>query len=307
MNFKTVIDKIVEGGKLILAQPTFMFKDKKNVPYSEYIVKDTDIGRIDLIAEEQYGSNTDIEYILKFNGISDPFSINEGDVLKIPVDGSTIKKLERPAVAISNIVRQEFIEGKKLTKKDKRRIDFLKKKYNLKEVLPPNMLKSGFKNFELKKENGEDVIKMGMGASTPETSFSAPKNKSKKISVNESEAESISKKIESGANEELTDAEIAKLENSGIKSSNISKKASKLATTFDGKEIGNRGNTSSNFTANMSDALDDDGNKVGNQSVTQSEQIEGDKVTKTITKTIVKPDGSSETTQTVTFSKYESK
>jgi hypothetical protein len=57
----------------------------------------------------------------------------------------------------------------------------------------------------------------------------------------------------------------------------------------------------------MSDALDDDGNKVGNQSITQSEQIEGDKVTKTITKTIVKPDGSSETTQTVTFSKYESK
>lgn len=314
MNFKTVIDKIVEGGKLILAQPTFMFKDKKNVPFSEYIVKDTDIGRIDLIAEERYGSNTDIEYILKFNGISDPFSINEGDVLKIPIDGSTIKKLERPVVAISNIVRQEFIEGKKLTKKDKRRIDFLKKKYNIKEVLPPNMLKSGFKNFELKKENGEDVIKMGMGASTPESSFSAPKKKAKKVSVNESEADSISKKIKSGANEELTDAEIAKLENSGIKSSNISnistnisKKASKLATTFDGKEIGNRGNTSSNFTANMSDALDDDGNKVGNQSVTQSEQIEGDKVTKTVTKTIVKPDGSSETTQTVTFSKYESK
>lgn len=304
MDFKTVIDKIIEGGKLILAQPTFMFKDKKNVPYSEYIVKDTDIGRIDLIAEERYGSTTDIEYILKFNGISDPFSINEGDVLKIPVDGSTIKKLERPAVAISNIVRQEFIDGKKLTKKDKRRIDFLKKKYNIKEVLPPNMLKSEFKNFELKKEEGEDVIKLGMAASTPETSFSAPKNaKNKKVSVNQSEAESISKKIESGANEELTDAEIAKLENSGIKSS----KVSKLATTFDGKEIGNRGNTSSNFTANTSDALDDDGNKVGNQSVTQSEQIEGDKVTKTVTKTIVKPDGSSETTQTVTFSKYESK
>ena len=29
MNFKTVIDKIVEGGKLILAQPTFIFKDKE--------------------------------------------------------------------------------------------------------------------------------------------------------------------------------------------------------------------------------------------------------------------------------------
>lgn len=306
MNFKTILDKLIEGGKLILAQPTFIFKDDE-IPFSEYIVKDTDAGRIDLIAEEYYGSAVDLESILKFNGISDPFSINEGDVLKMPIDDAIIKKLERPSVAISNIVRQEFIDGKKLTKKDKRRIDFLKKKYNIKEVLPPNMLKSGFKNFELRKEEGEDVIKMGMGVSTPETSFSAPKNKIKKASVNQSDAESISKKIKSAANEELTDAEIAKLENSGIKSSNISKKAANIATTFDGKEIGNRGNTSSNFTANTSDALDDDGNKVGNQSVTQSEQIEGDKVTKTVTKTIVKPDGSSETTQTVTFSKYESK
>ena len=47
-----------------------MFKDKKNVPFSEYIVKDTDIGRIDLIAEERYGSNTDIEYILKFKDLA---------------------------------------------------------------------------------------------------------------------------------------------------------------------------------------------------------------------------------------------
>ena len=35
MNFKTVIDKIVDGGKLILAQPTFIFKDKEEVPFNE--------------------------------------------------------------------------------------------------------------------------------------------------------------------------------------------------------------------------------------------------------------------------------
>ena len=180
MNFKTILDKLIEGGKLILAQPTFIFKDDE-VPFSEYVVKNTDAGRIDLIAEEYYGSAVDLESILKFNGISDPFSINEGDVLKMPIDDAVIKKLERPSIAISNIVRQEFIDGKKLTKKDKRRIDFLKKKYNLKEVLPPNMLKSGFKNFELRKEEGEDVIKMGMGVSTPESSFSAPKKKAKKV------------------------------------------------------------------------------------------------------------------------------
>ena len=94
MNFKTVIDKIVEGGKLILTQPTFIFKDKEEVPFNEYEVRAEDAGRIDLIALDQYGSDggADIEYILKFNGISDPFSINEGDILKIPVENSLIVK-----------------------------------------------------------------------------------------------------------------------------------------------------------------------------------------------------------------------
>ena len=66
MNFKTILDKLIEGGKLILAQPTFIFKDDE-VPFSEYVVKNTDAGRIDLIAEEYYGSAVDLESILKFN------------------------------------------------------------------------------------------------------------------------------------------------------------------------------------------------------------------------------------------------
>ena len=73
-----------------------------------------------------------------------------------------------------------------------------------------------------------------------------------------------------------------------------------------GKVTGSYGTATAKAIADV-DAVDEDGNKVGNQSVNQSEQIEGDKVTKTVTKTIVKPDGSSETTQTVTFSKYEGK
>ena len=117
MNFKTVIDKLVEGGKLILTQPTFIFKDREEVPFTEYEVRAEDAGRIDLIALDQYGSDSgaDVEYILKFNGISDPFSINEGDILKIPVENSLIVKLERPEGAVDNIVRQSFIGGKKLT------------------------------------------------------------------------------------------------------------------------------------------------------------------------------------------------
>lgn len=307
MNFKTVIDKLVEGGKLILTQPTFIFKDREEVPFTEYEVRAEDAGRIDLIALDQYGSDSgaDVEYILKFNGISDPFSINEGDILKIPVENSLIVKLERPEGAVDNIVRQSFIGGKKLTKKDQRRLDFLKKKYKIKEVLPPNMLKSGFSNSEITKNpDGTATTTMGMAVGTPDSNFSAKKSENKLSKVEEqSIADSIANKLQSSKSEQLTDAEIAKIENSGISS----KDAIKLATTFDGKEIGSDVASTSNFSSTTSDALDENGNKIGNQSINQSEQIEGDKITKTVTKTIVKPDGSSETTQTVTFSKYEGK
>ena len=316
MNFKTVIDKIVEGGKLILTQPTFIFKDREEVPFTEYEVRAEDAGRIDLIALDQYGSDggADVEYILKFNGISDPFSINEGDILKIPVENSLIVKLERPEGAIDNIVRQSFVDGKKLTKKDQRRIDFLKKKYKIKEVLPPNMLKSGFSNSEITKNaDGTATTKMGMGVGTPESNFSAKKSENKLSKTEEqSITDSIANKLQSSKSEQLTDAEIAKIENSGISSKVITDIAGssdtvKLATTFDGTVIGSDVASTSSFSTNMSEAMDENGNKIGNQSVNQSEQIEGDKITKTVTKTVVKPDGSSETTQTVTFSKYEGK
>ncbi len=306
MEFKTIIDKIIEGGKLILAQPTFIFKDGLDLPSTDHIVTREEAGRIDLIARDEYGSSTDMEFILKFNGISDPFSINEGDVLKIPVPDSTIKKLERPGEVQNDIVRQEFVDGKKLTKKDKRRIDFLKKKYKIKEVLPPNMLKSGFSNSKIvKDENGENITKMGMDVGTPDSNFVKEIiDKSKGLGdIADSITDSITGKLKSNSSEQLTDAEIAKLERSGLDST----KAIKLATTFDGAVIGSDVASTSNFSSTSSESLDENGNKVGNQSVNQSEQIEGDKITKTTTKTIVKPDGSSETTQTVTFSKYEDK
>ena len=174
MNFKTLIDKIVENGKLILAQPTFMFKSR-DIPFKEYRVEEEDMGRLDLIAEDQYGDAKQIEYILKFNGISDPFSIQEGDILKIPDEGQPISKLKRPKTAVENIVRQSFVDGKRLSKKDKRRVDFLKKKYNIEEVLPPNMLKTGFSNSEIDSSGEVAITKMGMGVSTPNTTFVSSK------------------------------------------------------------------------------------------------------------------------------------
>ena len=304
MDFKTIIDKIVENGKLILAQPTFMFKDR-DLPFREYEVKAEDMGRLDLIAEEYYGDSNKVEYILKFNGISDPFSIKEGDILKMPNDNEAIIKLKRPKAAVENIVRQTFVDGKRLSKKDKRRVDFLKKKYNLEEVLPPNILKTGFSNSEIDSSGEVAITKMGMGVSTPNSTFVSSKvNKAAK----EVKAGSTVDDIVNKAINEMSDAEIKEIEK--IQKGNIKdivKEEVKMATTFDGKEIGSDNSNTSTVSTSSSDLVDSNGNKIGSQSTSQSEQIEGDKITKTVTKTIVKPDGSSETTQTVTFSKYEGK
>lgn len=293
MKFKTLIDKIIENGKLILAQPTFMFKGK-DLPFKKYRVKKEDMGRLDLIAEDQYGDAKQIEYILKFNGISDPFSVQEGDILKIPYEGQPISKLKRPKGAVENIVRQSFVDGKRLSKKDKRRVDFLKKKYNIEEVLPPNMLKTGFSNSEIDSSGEVAITKMGMGVSTPNTTFVSSK----------ANAGSTVDNIVSKAINKMSEAEIKEMEKIQNKDS---VEEVKLATTFDGKEIGSNNNNTSTVSTSSSDLVDSNGNKIGSQSVNESEQIEGDKITKTVTKTIVKPDGSSETTQTVTFSKYEGK
>ena len=293
MKFKTLIDKIIENGKLILAQPTFMFKCK-DLPFKKYRVKKEDMGRLDLIAEDQYGDAKQIEYILKFNGISDPFSVQEGDILKIPYEGQPISKLKRPKGAVENIVRQSFVDGKRLSKKDKRRVDFLKKKYNIEEVLPPNMLKTGFSNSEIDSSGEVAITKMGMGVSTPNTTFVSSK----------ANAGSTVDNIVSKAINKMSEAEIKEMEKIQNKDS---VEEVKLATTFDGKEIGSNNNNTSTVSTSSSDLVDSNGNKIGSQSVNESEQIEGDKITKTVTKTIVKPDGSSETTQTVTFSKYEGK
>ena len=61
------------------------------------------MGRLDLIAEDQYGDAKQIEYILKFNGISDPFSVQEGDILKIPYEGQPISKLKRWTVISTGV------------------------------------------------------------------------------------------------------------------------------------------------------------------------------------------------------------
>jgi len=149
MDLKTLLNKTLSGAKYILAQPTMMFRNKQNVPIiATHVVKEDEIGRPDLIALEHYNDDSKTDIILKWNGISDPFSLQPGEELEIPVDTVPFYRLDRPRQFEDNKIKNEFVQGKKLSQKDKNRIEALKKKYNKEVLIPPNVIPVGKKNYK---------------------------------------------------------------------------------------------------------------------------------------------------------------
>lgn len=157
MEFRSLKRKKADQEKIHLAQPTMMFNiDRADVVVREHVVREDDVTRPDLIALEYYGGADHVDYILKWNGISDPFSLSPGDILEIPPRGLAISSLERPAgfVEEDNPIKNQFMQAKndRLPKKDQRRLDALKKKYNKETLLPPNVIQVGKKNYKFDKE-----------------------------------------------------------------------------------------------------------------------------------------------------------
>jgi hypothetical protein len=153
MDFKTLYNKTVDGIKYIMAQPTMMFRNRDGVEIIAYhTVLEDDIGRPDLIALKHYGDQSKTDMILKWNRISDPFSIMPGEILEIPAEYTPFYKLDRPTAFEDNKVKNEFVQGKKFSKKDLRRLEALKKKYNKETLLPPNVIPLGKKNYAFKKD-----------------------------------------------------------------------------------------------------------------------------------------------------------
>ena len=152
MKFRTLLNKTVDAVKYIMAQPTMIFTNKEEqVGVREHIVREDDLLRPDLIALEYYGDQSKTDIILKYNGISDPFSMQVGDVIEIPQSSIAFHKLERPAGAEDNPIKNQFLQGKRFSKKDDRRIEALKKKYNKDVLLPPNVIPIGKKNYKFDK------------------------------------------------------------------------------------------------------------------------------------------------------------
>ena len=133
-------------------------------PISVYVVAEEDQMRPDLISHRVYDDHTNVDLLMKYNGISNPFSVEVGDFLRIPSRADIARVFRYPdeikdigdiSEVNSNRVSQNILNPK--TVKDKKRLEELSKN---REVVPSNVTKKGDKNVKVKDGKlvfGEDV------------------------------------------------------------------------------------------------------------------------------------------------------
>lgn len=161
MEFKSINNKRIKDGKLNITEPVVVFPENTKI-IAVHTVTSDEICRIDLISNKYYNIDDYSDLILKFNNISNPFSINEGDVLNIPdknVSFVSWKSIKDNKKGSEESIKDQFINTKRLTTKDAKRAEYLKKKAAQRangssQIVPPNILKDGDKNIDI---NG-DII-----------------------------------------------------------------------------------------------------------------------------------------------------
>lgn len=81
-NKPTIFSNTVDEDIIHLGAQTFTMPEWS--AYTIYVVSKAHIARPDIISRIVYGTEMYGDFICKVNGISNPFEINEGDVLVIP-------------------------------------------------------------------------------------------------------------------------------------------------------------------------------------------------------------------------------
>lgn len=146
---RKIRDPYTGDKKLALGEPTLSLNHELRI-IDYYVVTTETQMRPDLIALDYYGTEDGLEIILKYNGISNPYSLEIGQVLAIPDKTSASAKYRKPK-KVANSPRAQFTDTRRLSEKDKKRQEFLKnqsakKENGSKQNLPPNMLKEGEKS-----------------------------------------------------------------------------------------------------------------------------------------------------------------
>lgn len=160
----TVNDELIVD----LTAPSFVFNSPLKVTGTVMAADDVEM-RPDMIAKIMYGDSNKIEHVLKLNSVSNPFSIESGQIF-LKGDLTEIKSayaapLKTDQTSSQSII-DRFFDPKKLSKKDAKRLEYIKKKSasldNASSTnLPPNFAKPGDKEMTIKDGKvifGNDVV-----------------------------------------------------------------------------------------------------------------------------------------------------
>lgn len=83
------------------------------------------IMRIDLISKAAYGNDEEFDIILKYNGISNPFSIEENQLIFIPDLSFMYNSLVNPqSENISSSIQKQYIDPSKESKIDSKKVEY---------------------------------------------------------------------------------------------------------------------------------------------------------------------------------------
>lgn len=135
------------------------------ISYSVYKIPKEFEMRPDLISGAVYNNSGYAEFILKFNGISNPFTIKEGDIILIPSLDSMRAVTSKPTGSEADgakMIRDsyKYIDPTKIPKSDS---TFANRQLNIPEgALPPNISKEGEQQITYR--NGR--VYFGPGADT---------------------------------------------------------------------------------------------------------------------------------------------
>ena len=83
-NKPIIHSKTADEDIINLGAKTFAIPNNTVIPYTVYSVSKSHVARPDLISQILYGTEMYGDLICKINGISNPFEINEGDILIVP-------------------------------------------------------------------------------------------------------------------------------------------------------------------------------------------------------------------------------
>jgi len=125
-------------------------------------VNEYEIMRPDLIANRIYTDSSKWDVLLKYNGISNPFAINAGEILISPPFNKMEELVSKPTTVIEKGTEKALNNENKLINpnsvKDKKRVEALKDRVS--ELVPPNVNTSDSKNVKVRNGKvifGEDV------------------------------------------------------------------------------------------------------------------------------------------------------